>query len=361
MLNNDLIPLSGCTRQSYLHERRTLKNATKGIVVYFATIIALAGCSGDTLAPMTEHETYMRLVIDKPAVIMSTFEPYNTIQLSATAFRGDGKAISEARPVFRTSDENISVSETGLVTALAPTTQSSVIASAQYNGVTHTDTLYVTVTSNATPIPIETLVVSVNEFAPVIAEQPTSLQVSATDAAGRRIAQIPHTYPVSFRSSDPSVAIVDRFGTVTGIIPEREVLIFATTTHYGISVTDSVRVKVGYPQYVTVTVIAVSQDGKNTYSFSPDNIYIAAGGTVTFLNGISVDALNTDSIDVHFSDPSVAHEDPFLPLGSGHIPPFVAQHPHDALGALRTRLFPVTGTYEFWSELRNAGGRIHVR
>jgi hypothetical protein len=118
---------------------------------------------------------------------------------------------------------------------------------------------------------------------------------------------------------DPLSGIVSgvRSGTAT---------ITATTTYYGVTKRDSVRLTIDGTILTHVELTPSSKpDGSTVWSFSPQTVILDVGGTVVFGGAISV---GTNKIlDVVFDDPSVAQPSP-LPMtvtgamaGSGNIAP----------------------------------------
>jgi hypothetical protein len=330
-------------------------------LVIAAVAFGVTACGGDTASPIDEQYNLLRVVVSDRAVTLSTVAPHNTIQLSAIGYDGTGQIIDDAQPVFVSSDDNISVSPDGLVTAVrSGSIPSLVIARIQHNGVTRADSTYVLVTDAVNPPPLQQLSITLDR---IVIGEGVKVNTIIRDSAGN-ILQV----PIDYRSSDPSVATVDSAGNVLGITPEAPVTISATATVYGITLRDTIHLNVGYPTMISIWLMpTTSSTGETIYEFYPSNVYIAEGGMLLFLNLIAGDLggarPNYDfKIDVSFDTPSAAvAAGPPFPTGDGNIPLFGASGPEDGFAYMQARVFPQQGTYKFSSETIKSSGTIHVR
>ncbi len=336
-----------------------------GIPMLRLTSIMLSGatlaCGSDVAAPHNAgDQVFLRLVVDKRAIVISAIAPHNTIQLSATAFRGDGTPIANVPVTFEASDNNLLVTSDGLVTAQRAGNQSRIIIRAQYQGVTRADTAFFRITNTRDPAPVRTFSIQLDPNAPSLAGTTTSIRPTAIDTNG---VAITGTIPVDYQSSESLIADVTRQGVISWLRPEQEVLIRAATTIYGVTKTDSVRASIGYPNLVQVgTALRANASGQKVLAFVPDVIYLTAGGTLLVINWQHTVGFHTIPIDVVFEDPLIAEPDTTsgLPTGSGNIAPFKADS-NDYTSAIRTRKITKAGTFKFRSALYGTTGTIHVR
>ncbi len=326
-------------------------------------VLALLGCAGDVASPTPRAdavELFWALTLDQHAVVISIAAPYDTVRLTATPRDGHGEPLTGLPAVsFASTDpERVQVEKDGLVRAIKPGLGIGIIASLSVQGVTHTDTAFVTVTSTATPPVLETFSIHpvppdsaiwyANQLSFTDLYGPKPIGVTARDPTG---ADIPGL-PVAFRSADTTIAKVDGSGYLTGIRPGR-VAILASTTAYGVRKADTVVYTITNPVAQTVLLLA---DKSAAVRFSPSEVTIAAGGIVVWWNGTGRDA------DVVFDDPTnVAEDDLLCFCGSGNIPAF-----GDTTGTggvfdgMRARRFPVAGTYRYRSPITGASGAITV-
>jgi hypothetical protein len=156
------------------------------------------------------------------------------------------------------------------------------------------------------------------------------------------------------------VAIINRTTGALRGVNAGETTIYATTTAYGVTKTDSVRYVIGPPIYGEINVTAPP------YRFGPSVDTIGAGGVVKWKNG------TTGSLDVVFDDPTNVLVDPLCTLncGAGDIEPFLATDSIEVCGKLscswqsqpaeRTRKFQVPGVYPYHSTVTKQTGQIVV-
>ncbi len=343
--------------------RRNLPRRNAGrlhaLVFSVSLLSGLVSCTDGITDTLASDQALQWVTLNATAVTLDTTTGYSTVRLSVTSYRGDGSIILDAVPTFTVSDEALHVTDDGLVTGVKTTIKSSVLARVTYQGVTRTDTTWITVTERGS-MPTEPLSIfslSIDSVMAAGVSAPTA--VAAIDADG---ADLSFILPITFTISDPLSATVDRSGWVTTIRPERSVMLTATTIVYGTTYTDSVRLNIGYPQSISINVVPRRiVTGETILEFVPDVVYLAAGGVVMFFNSMG-DIPNLQTIDVVWSNPEAAHrvEGTFLPTGSGNISPFMwtAESP---ISAIQVRRFPTEGTLEYHSERYGSRGRIIVR
>jgi hypothetical protein len=297
-------------------------------------ISVVCGCSGTDAAggiPAFSTIPYNALQLNVHAVVMSTIAPYDTLQLTAIPVDGSGHVISSSGTVtYSVTDTNITVSPTGLLIARHTTTNAVVVATLQDPELTltHVDTAFITVTTNAAPSkPLTAFSIHLPatdsnqvDLPGLIGTGTKQLPVVATDADGTDLSS---ALLVRFVSLDPSAATVDPTGMVKAVFPGHARLV-ASATYYGVTKTDTVNLRIGYPDAVAVT-------GKSTapgvVGFIPKVVTIGVGGTVVFkLNIIGVVG---NVLDAAFDDSTVVQQSPLdssLTLaqnGSGNVGPLV--------------------------------------
>jgi hypothetical protein len=305
---------------------------------------------------------FASLVLDHHAIALSLNGATNTIQLKAIATNGQGAPIDDAgQATFSLSDTgSVTITPDGVLTATAPVAEVQVIATLTDGNLTHKDTAYVNVNDVATPP-----VLTGFSIQPVEGDSAKTSALDAfglfgikqifpqeTDAGGAPIDGL----PVFFSTADPTTATVDPVtGNVTGIRPGT-VKIRATTTAYGVTMSDSLTYTITPPLIGAVVANPHTVAGSTTpvLEWAPGSIEVSAGGQVLFITE-SVD----QDIDVVFDDPDAATESFLLPTGGGNIPPFRAVP--DGGGAFIARAFATPGSYEYHSTTFNTHGTIVVR
>jgi len=336
--------------------------------ILLAASVAVTACGNDAAAPAQSDAstTFWRVRFDAHAVTISAGVPaYQTFQAHATALAANGAPLDASTPVvYATADSNVTVTQSGLITAKFATvgTVAVVTASLSWQNVTLRDTLYVRVTDTAATVPFAALSIQ-----PVAGDSAKTavynffgkpLQAHATNAAGDSLPDV----LVHYSSSNPTVAQVVG---LTGGIDVRTpgfTTFYAQSVVYGVSRTDSVVYQVTNPADVTIYFGA---DQTGALAFNPTSTLITAGGVVNFNT-------YTDTLDVIFDDPSAAEAsmaNPTYPpeylatypaTGSGNIAPF-AYDPADPSPGTRARRFSQIGIYPYHSARTGAAGRIIVR
>jgi hypothetical protein len=144
------------------------------------------------------------------------------------------------------------------------------------------------------------------------------IPVKATDTDGTDIST---KLLIRFASLDPSQATVNKTGTVTAVSPGRA-RITASTTYYGVTRSDTVQLRIGYPD-----AVALMTQGLNIgpIGFTPASATISTGGTVVFK--YSNFGIVGNKLDVTFDDSTVAQRSPLDSSithalnGSGNVSP----------------------------------------
>lgn len=346
---------------------RRPRRARAGVAVLgatFVTIFALA-CGTDYVTipkPTGSGRLFASLVLNHHAIALSMTAPSNTIQLTAAALNAQGAPLDGAgHATFSLSDTgSVSITPDGVITATAPATGVQVIASLTDGNLTHRDTAYVNVNDvtpppvlasfSIQPLPGDSAKTAALDGFGLFGLKPILPQ--AADAGGTPIDGL----PVFFSTADPTVATVDpATGVVTGVRPGT-VKIRATTTAYGVTMSDSLVLTITPPLIGLVSANPTTPAGSTTpaLAWAPGTIEISAGGTVLF-----VTQSTTQDIDVVFDDPADVAESFLAPSGGGDIPLFRALP--DNGGAFVARSFPVPGSYNYHSTTFDTHGTIIVR
>ncbi len=325
------------------------------------------------------------------SVLMSTIAPYNTLQLQVTPRSIAGHVVpGTTHPTFLTKDGTLSITPDGVVTAVAVTPGSTptwiaVSVKDTVNDITIIDTVYVTVTAQASSMPLQTL-----EFLPTRGDSAkfgltTSMFSLPKDTIGviaNAGTMLTSQLKVRFRSSDTTVAQIHALNGSLTLKQPGQAVIEATTTYYGVTKTMTLPIRVGLPVGAQVYLrIQSSPTVSGTYirAFDPEVITIGVGGAVLFSpEGVVNDAAREIPWDVVFDDPSVA-EKTSLPArlfqdSSGNVnptPPLLTGGKFNpaCLGPSgflpicqgARRAFKHAGTYTIRSALYGTSGTIIVK
>jgi plastocyanin len=333
-------------------------------------ILLATGCGSETVAtqPTVDVSTlYWALALDHRAVTMSTAAPFDTVRLTATALNPSGDTLTGlGAAIFTSTDlQRVRVDANGVVHALAVGSAIQVIATLRAGNMTHTDTATIDVTDDPAPHPIASL--SIHPAPPDSAKLamgsfPKFLAARMLDADGQPIDGV----AVDYRSSDPTIASVDReLGFVTGNRPGR-VTIVASATAYGATRADTLAFTIGLPVRAIVGVADSLLFSTRSVLFAPSEVRVGPGAAVVWIW-----AADIPGTDVTFDDPSNVAERTDGGLGSGahtgagNIPAQAnCSASTDFLTRIRecfkARVFPVPGVYPYRSTLTGATGRIVV-
>jgi hypothetical protein len=339
-----------------------------------AAVLALvvSGCASDaTVAPAPangDQQMYWALTLDHHAVTLSTVAPNDTIRLTATPRTVDGTPLTDLlAPTFTSLDhDRIAVSADGLVRVIKTGDQIPVVATLAVGNLLHSDTVFINVTAAAPPPVLAALSIQ-----PESGDSAKTATGSARDILARAIAADNSEIEglaVYYTSLDPTIATIDRASGFLQPVRPGHVNVIATATAYGVTKADTLRLTIGYPVTgLTINVVAQrTVSGQIVGGFSPDRLVIGPGGTVLIGNhsGIVTDMTFDDPTNVMQVDmwcrPPFSIIAPLM-CGSGNIEAF-AREPNDTQGltALRTRRFPVPGTYNYHSTIFGTTGTIVV-
>jgi hypothetical protein len=369
------------------------------VIVTGVCLEGVLGCAksgaGDAVAPIDPAQIFWKLDLNTHAVTLSVAPPSNTYQLTATPLSAAGTPLTTTAPVTFTPlsrDSSVQVTLTGLITAHSPKTGTTVqIEAAQTIGAaTLTDTVVVNVTATAPTVPVATLTLHVlpgdspfiNAQSHAIVNSSAFYAVATGDAAYRTLVSPQRTLSatladqngtvitskiVRYWSSDPRVVglatSVSSTSPAVTALTRGQATLYAATTLYGITVSDSVRVTVIAPTYNRVNIASSLVAGRSTplLQFDPGTVEITPGGTVEWTNPVG-----QPPIDIVFDDSTnvVGGNIPAFAFDSAKVDSATAKlilcgQICNASGN-RRRLFPVAGTYSYRSTLFGTTGKVVV-
>lgn len=349
-------------------------------------LLALAGCEDLQPATSFEPETdasklFGSLTLDHRAINLSTQEPYNTIQLTATPRNLLGQPMEGLpAPTFRSSDTaSVWVTPEGLVQARKVTNGVQVIAElVTGDNIRHADTAYVRVTTAVAPPELGSL--EITFASPEEAEWPMTtgemaslvsayfmmaglpspsdrtLTAVARDGAGNPLTGI----EIDYVSLDPQRVTIDRrTGQVEKVLgpPGDPITVIARTTAYGVTKADTATITVVGPTVHTFVVIGVA----GYRSWLNTEVVIRPGGYVMWYYV----TMTGNPLTIKFKDSTGG--EPVAPLCDllGMIMGDLFCYNGDmSFSGLtyegRMRYFPTAGVYEFEGVEDGIEGRVRV-
>ncbi|MBX6331827.1 MAG: hypothetical protein IRY91_08270 [Gemmatimonadaceae bacterium] len=343
-------------------------------------LLALAGCAKDPAAPALQSDPakiFWSVTLDQRAITLSTVPQYDTLRITATPRNALGTPIAGAPAVvYKSTDpDHLVVGTDGVLHALQPGNAIRVIATATMDGVTHTDTAIVNVTTESHPPVLTSFSLAIPPEATHIPMWPTSLVatilgfnfygslpavflgVNALDAEGNPIPGI----AIDYQSTDSSIVEIDGLdGLAKGGLRPGQAKLIASATVYGVTMTDTITLSVDLPLVAAFQFYYPTVDS-HTPALSATGLTITTGGYVAFFN------TTMKPIDIVFDDPANVEEDPVMCsidpqlCGAGDIAAFGDTTSADfSFANLRVRRFPVAGTYRWHSPLTGFSGVITV-
>jgi len=342
-----------------------------GRLVSGCAAVALIGCGRDVVAPQPAPDPtrlYWALTLDQHALTLSTVSPYDTVRVTASPRNADGGSLAGLPGVtYASSDlQHLQVSPDGLIRGIAPGQAIGLIATLTVGNLTHADTALLDVTAVSAPPRLAT--VSIHPIPPDSAVLPMvgpgysafagyfygpvfggqkQVTPQARDATGAPLSGL----RFDFRSSDTTIATIDRqTGFMSGVQPGR-VTIIASVTAYGVAKADTVAYTITFP---AGQFVLFGQQGQ-MFGFIPSGVTIVQGGYVIWWNG------SKRPVDIVFDDSlHVAQDSVFCRCGAGNVTAFGDTTGFFSFANLRTRGFPVAGTYTYHSTLTGLKGTITV-
>jgi hypothetical protein len=305
---------------------------------------------------------------------MSTVAPYDTLQLTATAFNVDGVPLTGApQPTIITTDSALRVTANGLLTAREARTGVLVIASMVYQGIRLADTAIVNITDTVvSPLPQRLhLGLQSGDSAKIAMPRylsalyfPTSKTIDVEVLDGTDT-PIPSAF-VSLSTSDVLQGTVDpttNTGTATVQIDNLTshagtITVYGMATIYGVTMRDSLQLTLTPPLWgeFTLSQAATSPTQPPVNTIVPSTITIGIGGAVWWANRLP------DSLDIVFDDPTGVQADTlFLNSGAGNILPWPGQPVRLSWDYVRIRTFSRAGTFHFHSLRTGITGTVIVK
>jgi len=349
----------------------TARTTILGRLVSACAAVALIGCGRDVVAPQPAPDPtrlYWAVTLDQHALTLSTVSPYDTVRVTATPRNAAGAPLSGAPPITYTSSDlqHLQVSPDGLIRGMAPGQGISLIATLTAGNLTHADTALLDVTAVSAPPQLATL--SIHPVPPDSAVLPMvgpgysalagylygpvfggqkQVTPQAGDATGAPLSGL----RFDFRSSDTTIATIDRqTGFLSGVQPGQVTLI-ASATAYGVVKADTVAYTITLP---AGQFVAFGSQGQ-MFGFIPSGVTIVQGGYVIWWNG------SKRPVDVVFDDSiHVAQDSVFCRCGAGNVTAFGDTTGFFSFANVRTRWFPVAGAYTYHSTLTGLKGTITV-
>ena len=362
-----------------------------GLVSTFSLGVG-TGCASDTTGPAlrTPAQLSWQLVLNHHAITLSLTPPYNTIQLTTTAWSATGAPLTDTTPTVYSVDyssaqcgcQSVTVSPTGVLASdgIDPDANVLIIATRQVGGVTLADTAIVNINDVSPGPPAKSLAMQLSIDSANVPASRGFLTASpvGVDSLGDTIPNV----IVHVTSTTPqTVSVVYCFSgfcafSVQHSHPGRTRLI-ADATIYGTTVTDTVLLTVAWPNWANVAILPTTGANGHTIGFfsHPDDT-VGTGAMIAWINALSgqpADVVFDDPTNVQSAD-SVAFRHNFnnwvIPTqGGGNIAPWTTQidtigyyngHVPQTVALARARTFPVPGTYPYHSTLYGTAGVIHV-
>lgn len=337
------------------------KQLYKRLLIILALVPLLNSCEIDKFAAiptLPREQLPFTLDVKQRVIEMSTIAPYDTLTIDAAVLNVDGDRIEDAVIEFASSDSALRVSPNGKLTARLARSSVTITVVGRVNGAALAAAINVKITNNAQPDVLQSITIGraggdSNYLAITESISQTRLSLSVLNSNGNVVTGVT---PYWWASPNSNIASL-RAGA-TGLIQylgPGEVMVYVTTTYYGVTLRDSIRFIMLPPLHTIVHSHERIRrsDAQQMFYFSPDTVVIGAGGIVTFSN----DVPNT-AMDIQFSDPdAVSAGCPFIRLCGGEVPATGGVGNIDLFevnqsvvyGQTRSRRFSVPGTYQFWS------------
>lgn len=347
------------------------------------------GCGSDTTGPPADRmkDGFWALQLNHHAITLSLTAPSNQLQLVATPLDVNGDMIpTTAKVRYVSNDSSVIVDSTGLLTGRLPRFGVNVVAkltisNSHGQSVTLSDSAQVNVNVAPTPVPVATALHIMTPgdsatFSPV--PLMAGFTVAAVNASNTPLAD---TINVFCQSSDRRVVDWGRglvnspfTGTVPTFQPNNNAhlpgstMIRCSATVYGVSLTDSLLIRMGMPLHSKLTLdTTIVPAGKKAPAFVSDSVIkIGVGGIIQW------DNRTKQTVDLVFDDstvpqPVVAADTVLksgiigwvcivqnscrtVPTAAGNVllPPNNRNNPSNGIGR-DFRKFPVAGAYHYHS------------
>ncbi len=311
-----------------LHDRIAYRHTLHGIVQAVVLTITLTGllasCRDDGLAPETGDQSslYWDLRVTPGAIQMDTAGPYKTLQLSAVAYAADGSVMTitdtSASTVWSSSDSSkVYVSQAGVITGLVESDMVTVYASHRIGKQTRKDSTMIRVKHDPIPPVLTTFSIVPQDslkraFLNIFT--PYDFPVTALDASGTAVTG----FPIRWYSSNSKTARPSTWGFGWDVSAIGDVQVSAKAWVYGVAVSDSFNLDIGWPIWLlwpgTEVKQVVAQSGTVTFAPVDRIVDLGPGGMLPFVNNSGrgptnipgARAIEGKIVDIIFDDPSVA-------------------------------------------------------
>jgi hypothetical protein len=339
-------------------------------------VASLAACGSDTqgLDPSIQASHLLAAVhLEYNAYNLATDAPYDTVQLHLAGVSGTGASMDEPVTYSVANPAAVEISATGLLHALLPVTNTIVRASMTKNGITLTDSAYVTVISGSPTQRLAQIALQLNpgDSAKIAAGglglRAKSLRLIRADANGVNMP----TLTVTLTSSDQSVAKIVQSGNNASVTPQQrpgQIMLAVSTYAYGVGLRDSLSFLVGWPIGAYISVYSAFRTGttQSYLNFNPGQLTVGMGACVIWYNPqtTAVSLVFDDTTGVRAPAPGLCASYSTSDPNGGNVAAFGTQY--DANGALvylsnyRARSFPVAGVYTYRSPTDGTSGTIVV-
>lgn len=351
---------------------------TRDLIKYLSIIVIISACSMDKdgFNPASRQDQLLTEVkLEFNAYNLATDEPYNTVQLQATAISGTGKVLDHPVTYSVADPKLLEVSSDGVLKAIAPTTGTVVRVSMTYNGLTRTDSAFVAVTSGTPSAFPARVAIELNEGDSAKAAAPglggatsKSIRLIRADSSGNNMSAL----RVAVSSADTATAKITQSSNNVAVNPVRpgRTTLYVSTYAYGIALRDSLSFLVGWPVDAWINVYARFPTGMATpiLDFYSKRFTLGTGACVAWINHTEMD------VAIEFEEPELvgpANRDLCVIIaamtgdtGGGNIDAFRTEIKEDgsfdAFQRMRSRAFNTPGVYRYHSRLYGTYGEIII-
>jgi hypothetical protein len=287
-------------RESLATNRDIIMKTLMRTIPVLATLALLGGvqgCSSDhvvTPPPINSTDLFWQVRLDHRAITLATGQQE---QLSAVALNPVGVEITSGMSAvsYRSSDTTkVFVDATGKLTARDPATNIAIVATmtAADQNLTLADTAWVNVT--ATPQTIASFRIPLDSTLFAAGESST-LAAEVLDGGGNPVPGI----SVRYTCSNPAVLDLNALNGSIYALDTGTVKIWATTTSYGTTWTDSVTLTMTSAIWARVRVINLTyNDASSPLYLDPFDVVVRLNGDVQFLSS------TPSAFGVTFDDPT---------------------------------------------------------
>lgn len=336
-------------------------------------VVTASSCSTDAdFSPPTDiGNVYWSVRLNHNAIILSTENPYNSVQLEAVPHTPDDVewewdgAVEDSPAItttwFSTDSSKVRVTSDGLLTARAVTTSSGVniIVRKQIKNITHLDTARVVVTSLPDPPRVKSLSMDLADSSKRASGIfPLLIPTIVTDSNNSQLIGIPVTY----RTSNTELTKFNNKWTGSlsyQLWVSGNTNIIASSYVYGVSIKDSLALEIGYPLSVLIGFPSVVQtpisSGGIEHRLRTSLQEIGPGGEVFWENSSGVRPSSYTGILLPAADMSVVFDDPSNVLeanglnasGEGNIDNIPGDPTLSVANRRRHRRFTQPGEYRY--------------